>query len=1201
MPSIKASSQGLVRIKQAIARKGWKISSDRPLIEASKVLEPDKHWDEFTPFAYGCSRQTWERFLRGIAIRDRSFRAFCQMLEVDPDAVSQVNSYLKEDWGEAPEVPSFYGRQQELEILEQWIINEGCSLVSIVGFAGIGKTRLVKGGIGKTDLSLQLTRKIHGEFEYLIWRRLLNAPPVDNLLTELIEFVSSDRELELASTTNDLITQLLDCLKKRRCLLVLDNVESILQSQDRAANYQSGYEGYGDLFIRIGESKHKSCLLLTTRIKPKEIEEMENVQSVRSLELEGLDLNSGRAIFTDIGRAYNTSFIGTETDWQTLISFYNGNPLALEVTARQIVKQFDGNLTEFLQQDLRVFGKIRDLLDWHFARLTADEKTVMYWLALNREVVSIADLQADIFSPLTKKYLPEIINNLERKIPIEKTAQHRFTLQPVLMEYISDRAIAQICQELRSGKLQLFNSHALVKASAKDYVKASQIRIILQPIIEQLSSELGYETDRSLESQLSQILSNLNRQRPGYAGGNIINLMGNAKLNLAGYDFSNMTIWQADLQDLELHSVDFASCQFANSSFTQDFGGIHAIAMSPDGKILAGGDSQGIIYLYRVRDRQQLFSLKGHVANTWISSLAFSSDSKLLVSSSISLDHAVKIWDVTTGECLQTFKEHQQWVWSVAFSPKVKTVASGSDDDTIRIWNLATGKCRVLRGSKRVWTVAFNSERILASGGFDRTIRLWDVVTGECIKTFLGHQAPVWAVAFSADGQTLASGSADKTIKLWDVETGKCRQTLEGHTREVRSLAFSTGNRLVSGSFDRTVRLWDTTTGNLLKTLKGHVDQIWAVTANPQTDTIASGDKSQIIKLWNAESGKCLTTIRGYANWIWTIAISCNGLLASGGLDKDIRLWNPETGTVTATLKGHQNMIWSVKFSADGQLLASCSDDATIKLWNIATGECLNTFQDTTPRGVWTLEFSNANSQHSKPFSSDRVSPDGKFLIGGRTNGLIQIWDVLTGNLIHSIEAHDGWIWNVTFSPNEQYFASCSKDRTVKFWDINTGSCLACIKDIGNVMFTAFSPDSQMLVCANEDSQIKLLKTETGRCLQNFSGHTDSVWALAFIDEQTFVSASADKTIRLWDIKTGKCVKVLTGHTAWVRAIAFTPGDRQLVSSSTDGTIRFWDLATGETVKVLRYARPYEGMNIQNVQGLTTAQQRALIALGAKE
>lgn len=1184
MASIKASSRGLVKIRQAIAIKGWKISSDRPLIEASKILEPNQFWHELGPYAYGCSRQTWERFLQGIAIRDRSFQAFCQVLGVDLDDVSQANCYLKEDWGEAPEVPTFYGRHQELKILEQWIINEGCNIVSIVGFAGIGKTRLVKGGIGKTDLSLQLTNKIRGEFEYLIWRRLLNAPPADILLRELIEFIGGDRQIELASTTNGLITQLLDYLKQRRCLLVLDNVESILRSRDRAGKYRSGYEGYGYLFRRIGESAHQSCLLLNTRVKPRELEEMENLRSVRSLELKGLDLDSGRKIFTDIGRAYNTNLIGTDADWENLISFYDGNPLALEVTARQIVKQFEGNLSEFLKQDLKVFGKIRDLLDWHFARLTADEKAIMYWLALNREAVSIAELQTDIFSPLTKKYLPEILDNLEHKIPLEKT-NNGFTLQPVLMEYMSDRAIAEVCQELKSGKLQLFNSHALVKASAQDYVKASQIRIILQPIIAQLSSELGYETDRSLEYQLSQILANLNRQRPGYAGGNLINLMRYGKINLAGYDFSDLTIWQADLQDLELHGVNFSGCKFANCSFTQDFGGIHAIALSPDGEILAGGDSQGIIYLYRVRDRQQLLSLQGHVANTWISSLTFSPDSKLLASSS--LDYDVKIWDVATGECLQTFKGHQQWVWSVAFSPDGKTIASGSDDDTIRVWNLATGECRVLEGSKRVWTVAFNSEGILASGGFDRTIRFWDVATGECLKIFQGHQAAVWSVAFSADGKTIASGSADKTIKLWDVATGECLQTLKGHIQGVRSLAFSACDRLMSGSFDCTVRLWDTVTGNLLKTLTGHADQIWAVAANLKTDIIASGDKSQIIKLWNAESGKCLKTIQGYANWMWAIAVSPNGqLIASGGLDKDVRLWDTETGRVTATLKGHQNMIWSLQFSPNGQLLASCGDDASIKLWNIATGQCLNTFQDPIQRGVWTVEF----------------SPDGKFLIGGGTNGLIQIWDVLTGNLIRSIEAHDGWVWAVTFSPDAQYLASCSKDRTIKLWDINTGSCLACIKDnIGDVLSTAFSPNTQMLVSGNEDSQVKLWDIETGKCLQNFSGHTDSVWAIAFIDERTFVSASADETIRLWDIDTGRCLKILTGHTAWVRAIAFTPGDRQLISSSTDGTIRVWDLATGETIKVLRPARPYEGMNIKNIEGLTTAQQRALITLGAKQ
>ncbi|MDJ0568336.1 MAG: NB-ARC domain-containing protein [Pleurocapsa sp. MO_192.B19] len=1171
MPSRKASSQGLLKIKSAIARKGWKVTSDRPLLAASQILEPDKSWSELEVYAYGCSRQTWERFLQGVAIRDRSFDAFCRVLDLDPAAVMYSVSNLRVDWGNAPAIDSFYGREAELVTLQKWTVKKRCRLMGIVGFAGIGKT----------DLALHLTRRIKGEFECLIWRSLLNAPTLETLLGELIEFVADGKEGELATTVDGLISQLLEYLKQGRCLLVLDNVESILDNSKDGENYLENYPKYGDLFRAIANNKHQSCLLFTSRVKPKDIK-AEQFNSI--LNLKGLSVETGKNIFTDIAKTYDSSFKSTNKDWQRLISFYEGNPLALEVTARHILRRFNGNVTEFLQQELRVFGKIRDLLDWHFIRLNPDEQTVMYWLALNREAVSLAELKADIFSPLTKKFLPEILDTLEKQIPLEKTS-HGYTLQPVLMEYMSDLIIIQICEELRSGKLQLFNTHALIKAGIKDYIKQSQIRIILQPIIAQLNSEIGYECDRSLEYFLSQLLKNINRKRPGYAGGNLINLMRYAGISLAGYDFSDLTIWQADLQDCNLQRVNFAGCKFIGCSLTQDFGGIHAIALSPDGELLAGGDSQGIIQLYRVRDRQQLLSLQGHVANTWISSLAFSPNNKLLASGS--LDHDLKIWDVSTGECLQTFKGHQQWIWSVAFSPDGRLIASGSDDDTVRVWNLATGECQVLASDKRIWAVAFNLEGILASGGFDRTIRLWDVATGKCLKILRGHQAAVWAIAFHPNQGILASSSADKTIKLWDVETGKCLHTLRGHIREVRSIAFSKGDRLVSGSFDCTVRLWNTVTGNLLKTLTGHADRIWAVAANPKTNIIASGDKSQIIKLWSSSSGKCLKTIQGYANWIWAIAVSPNGrLLASGGLDKVVRLWNRETVTVTATLKGHQNMIWSVKFSPDGQLLASCGDDASIKLWDATTGECLHTLPDPTQRGIWTLQF----------------SPDGQFLISGGTNGLIQIWDVSTGNLIRSIEAHDAWVWAITFSPDNKHLASCSEDRTIKLWDINTGSCLAGIEDnLGDVMSIAFSPNSQMLVSGDEDSQLKLWDLETGKCLQNFSGHTDSVWGIAFANRRIFASASADQTIRLWDISTRKCLRVLTGHTAWVRAIAFTPDNKRLISSSTDGTIRIWNLATGETIKVLRPERPYEGMNIQGVKGLTTSQQKALVALGAKQ
>ncbi len=152
------------------------------------------------------------------------------------------------------------------------------------------------------------------------------------------------------------------------------------------------------------------------------------------------------------------------------------------------------------------------------------------------------------------------------------------------------------------GKTDLFNSHALIKASAKDYVKDSQIRLILQPIIDRLN-EMSLESQDSLKNRLHQLLSDSNRQLPGYTAGNLLNLMRYAGIDLSGCDFSQLTIWQADLQDFELHRVNFAGCQFANCSLTQDFGGIHAIALSPDGEILAGGDSQGKIHLYRVRDR----------------------------------------------------------------------------------------------------------------------------------------------------------------------------------------------------------------------------------------------------------------------------------------------------------------------------------------------------------------------------------------------------------------------------------------------------------------------------------------------------------------------------------------------------------------------------------------------------------------------
>ncbi|MDJ0635340.1 MAG: NB-ARC domain-containing protein [Xenococcaceae cyanobacterium MO_188.B29] len=1209
MASTKASRDGLIQIKRAIAQKGWTISDDRWLVEASKILEPAGNWRKSGPYAYGCSRQTWERFLRGTVIRDRSFIAFCQILGVDPDDVAESASSLREDWGEAPDVPIFHGREQELTTLQHWIIKEKCRLITVVGLAGIGKTRLVRGGIGKTDLSLQLARQVRGEFDYLIWRRLLNAPTPETILTELIEFLSENQEKHWAKTSDGLVTQLLKYLSKHRCLLILDNIESILQGGEGAGTYRTGYEGYGELFRRIGETEHQSCLLLTSRVKPKDIEEIEGIQPVRSLMLGGVDLAAGREIFQDIGCAYNTNFHGSDEDWEAIINFYNGNPLALEVAARHILRRFNGNISQFLQHNLKVFGKIRDLLDWHFERLSEAEKTVMYWLAINRESVSIAELKEDILLPWEKKHLSETLDTLEQQIPLEKsgdrvlmqslmgetpkTALHRFTLQPVLMEYMSDRLIEQICEEINTNKLRLFNSHSLIKASAKDYVRYSQIRIILNPIIEQLISLLGLEKQNCLENRLSQILSSLKQSHPNlpsYAAGNLLNLIRYGNIDVSGYDFSHLVIWQANLQGIELHRVNFTACEFTKSSFTQDFGAVHSLAFSPDGKVLAIGDSYGYIRLFRIQDEQPYLLLRGHGKNLRVTSVAFSPDGKLLASSS--MDKTVKLWDIHAGYCLKTLVSSQKWLWTVAFSPDGQMVASGGSDNIISIWNIDTGDCQVLEGhGALIESVAFHPDgNILASGGRNNTIRLWNIETGECCQILSGHKNVVYSNTFSPDGKTLASGSADNTIKLWDVDTGECLNTLKGHTKQVKSTAFNADGQIIaSGSFDHTIKLWETQTGKLLKTLKGHITGVEDVAFDPHKNILASSDNNQMLKLWDGNTGECLKTWQGYINYFWTIAISPDGqLLASGGLDRAVRLWDIHTGKQIATLKGHHNWILSVAFSPDGQILASGSGDETIKLWNVRTGQCQNILRGHTKGVAWMIAF----------------SPNGQLLAsGGRDSSIIRFWDVGTGESLRCISAHSDWIWSVAFSPDGQYLASGSNDQTIKLWDVRTGECCLSIRDISStVIAVAFHPNGQRLVSGGDDKQIKLWDISTGELIQTFPGHTDSIMGLVFSPEgKIIISASEDTTIRLWEIDTGQCIRVLKGHSSMVRAISLTPDGQTLVSGSADGTIRLWDFATGKTLKVLRPKRPYEGMNITDIRGLTPAQKETLIALGANQ
>ncbi|MDJ0596744.1 MAG: NB-ARC domain-containing protein [Pleurocapsa sp. MO_226.B13] len=1177
-----------------LTREGWQKIQNAKL---EWELQDNKGY-KFTLEELGDRASLTTATLRKILTRDRGvdkrsivtlFTAF--NLELNPNDYTSPKSpkeidnnqdtLKRVDWGEAVDVSNFYGRKAELATLNKWLIEDGCRLITIAGM----------GGIGKTALSVKLAERVKDEYDYLIWRSLRDAPPIQDILVNLIQFLCDEQTVkaELPESVNGKISLLVECLRSSRCLIILDNLESLLCARSRAGICEEEYEEYDQLFQRVGELEHQSCLILTTREKPQQVAIFEGEASpVRSLLLNGFNEKEGEEILKIKGVS------GSEPELAKLIAYYGGNALALKIVGTTIRDLFQGNITEFLRQDTVIFGDVQDLLDQQFNRLIDIEEKIIYWLAINREPMTLAQIQEDLVCSVSQSNLLEGLESLSRRCLIDRTEKSAieqkdnccFTLQSVVMEYVTSRLIENVYQEIVVRDFKLFRWHALIKATAKDYIKNTQIRLILQPVINNLLTIL--KGKRNLENRLKQIiltLQELSPHEPGYTAGNIINMFCQMETDLTGYDFSSLCVWQADLCQACLHDVNFQNADLAKSVFVETFGGVTSVAFSPDGKILAAGDTKGEIRLYRVADGKQILICQGH--KNWIPSLAFSPDGSILASSSN--DTTVKLWDIETGQCLKTLLGHNDEVWSIDFSLDGKLLASGSDDSTIKLWDINRGECfKTFQGhSHDVLAVVFSrDEQILASGSADNTIKLWDINRGECFKTLSGHNAALRAVIFSPDGQILASGSEDQTIKLWDVNSGKCLKTLQGHSNGVYSITFNPENDLLaSSSEDQTIKLWDVNSGKCLKTLQGHSNWIYSVNFSPQGDFLASGSHDQTLRLWSVSTGQCLKIFQGYTNQILSIAYSRDGqTLASGGHDQNVRLWDINTGQTIKTFPGHQAAVRSVAFSPNGKMLASGSRDQKVRLWDVNTEQILKTFQG-HQAAIWSIAF----------------SPDGQTLASGSEDQTIELWDINTGQILKTFQGHQAAIWSIAFSPNGKMLASGALEPIVKLWDVSTGECIRTSE--GHEIWAwsvAFSPDGHRLASTSIDGTLKLWSVSTGECLRTLQADTAWFQSIAFSPNgRTIASSSQDYTIKLWDVSTGECLNTLRGHTGWVWSVTFCPDGQTLASGSEDETIRIWDVKTGKRLKTLRAKKPYDGINLTGVTGITEATIGTLKVLGA--
>jgi WD40 repeat protein/serine/threonine protein kinase len=528
------------------------------------------------------------------------------------------------------------------------------------------------------------------------------------------------------------------------------------------------------------------------------------------------------------------------------------------------------------------------------------------------------------------------------------------------------------------------------------------------------------------------------------------------------------------------------------SHAVRSLGAAYTVAFRPpDGRLLAAG-SEGVVTLWDWKNDRPSNPWQGYDLRAV--PVAFSPDGRRLATGGAG-GQLQRLWDVETGAPapLGTLPAHTLPISALAFSPDGGRLASASLDRSVTVYDTTTGKLlSTFHHTGNVLCVAFGRNgRRVASAGEDKIVRVWDAATGREVLGLRGHTEECKCLAFSPDpeGYRLASASVDGTIRIWDAtplreNEGQEALTFEEHNDELRSVAFSPdGRKIVSAGHGALVKVWDAATKEVLLDQPAHKIMTWSVAWQP-TDGLriasagADGPRGRhAVKVWDAESGRGIFELKTRAPEFaapdavpyFALAFSPDGRrLVTGKQNGDVEVWNAATGAKVHQLGKHEKEIRGLVFSPDkdARWFASASGDGAVKIWDAKRldemqEEPLREFQGRVPGPCLNVAF----------------SPDGRRLAAGGKKNTVIIWDVEKDRELHTLRGHNGEVYTLAFSPDEngRWLASGGEDSAVKIWDSHTGTFVRNFRGhTGLVSSLAFSPDGRRLVSGSRDTTVKV-------------------------------------------------------------------------------------------------------------------------------
>jgi WD40 repeat protein len=608
---------------------------------------------------------------------------------------------------------------------------------------------------------------------------------------------------------------------------------------------------------------------------------------------------------------------------------------------------------------------------------------------------------------------------------------------------------------------------------------------------------------------------------------------------------------------------------------------ILCLAVSPDGKWAASSGWDGNfspehpIRLWDVATGKEIrkFLVEGLRP---AGSLAFSPDGRLLACLNAYEATPIRIWEVATGKLLRRIDLYRDPENAesclrhngLAFSPDGRVLATGGrdaagQDAVIRLWEVATGReLHTWKQPERwclVHTLTFSPDGTRMAAFFDREIRLLEVSTGKELRTFSGHRAWGTVLHFSNDGTQLISAAVDGTVRWWDCKNGKETARIRGFL-----LGCSPGGSRAALRCDKDIEIWSVTERKRLARFPARGRFAWdpsgtyfagGLSAN---GTVLVATDQTAIRVIDTRTGRPMHDLPGHVGPVLLVGFSADGkeLISAG--DTTLRCWDVKSGKENCRLCGHENPISNAAMTADAAVLASGSDDGTVRVWDRASGKQLHRLP--VPRLTGPLVA----------FSADGQTLAVRERCGAPERPAFSLWHAPTGKVLRRFSFGSGGDI-IAFWPGGKELAHVNYD--LGFLELPGGrkndSVEAKYRDFkrigerAQVTALAISPDGRMAAVASEPlgrATVSVWEVASERLVRLFTAPEQVVCSLAFSpDGRTVAAGCWDGRVRLWDLVSGKEVACLRGHRGRVLSLAFSGDGRLLASGSADSSVLLWN------------------------------------------